>query len=142
MGEDSWDRLDHIRFARFRFNLRAMDFLPLPNYWGQVFENAIRHSFRKATCSRQGTDCADCGERGKWAYAYIFETSLPSEPVKDRKYLNPPHPFIMSPPLDRKRSHDPGEIIAFEITLIGRAMEHLKDFIGTFEKMGRACLGA
>ncbi len=48
----------------------------------------------------------------------------------------------MSPPLDRKRSHDPGEIITFEITLIGRAVEHLKDFIGTFEKMGRAGLGA
>ncbi len=141
MAVDIWDQLDHIKFARFKFNLRAMDFLPLPKYWGQVFENAIRHSFRKATCSRQGTDCADCGEREKCAYLYIFETSLPSETVKDRKYLNPPHPFIMSPPLDRKRSHDPGEIITFEITLIGRAVEHLKDFIGTFEKMGRAGLG-
>ncbi len=139
MAENTWDCLDHIKFSRFRFNLRAIDFLPLPNYWGQVFDIAFRHSFKNATCSRKNTDCKDCEHREKCTYLYVFETPLPSGSPK--KYLLPSHPFIMDPPLDRKRSYDPGEIITFEITLIGRAVEHLKDFIVTFEKMGRAGLG-
>jgi len=45
----------------------------------------------------------------------------------------------MDPLLDRKRSYDPGE--TFEVTLIGKAIEHLADFIATFVKIGREGLG-
>ncbi len=116
-----------------------MDFLPLPDYWGLVFENALRHSFRKATCSGRSTECKDCENWESCAYLYVFETPLP--PGTPEKYLLPSHPFIMDPPLDRRRSYDPGEIITFEITMIGKAIEHLAEFITTFEKIGREGLG-
>jgi len=63
LAANIWDLINHFKFARLKFNLMAIDFLPLPDYWGLVFENALRHSLRKATCSHRDSECKDCENR-------------------------------------------------------------------------------
>jgi len=53
-----------------------------------------------------------------------------------RKYLQAPHPFVLLPPLDGKTHYEPGELLAFDLTLIGRGSDFLPYFIYTFERLG------
>lgn len=58
-----------------------------------------------------------------------------------RKYPNAPHPFVLTPPLESRRSYNAGEDIAFELTLIGKAIDYLPYFIYTFEELGQMGIG-
>ena len=58
-----------------------------------------------------------------------------------RKYKAAPHPFIIEPPLERKRIYKPEEEFQFGLTLIGRAIDYLPYFIYTFEELGRMGIG-
>lgn len=58
-----------------------------------------------------------------------------------RKYEAAPHPFVIEPPLERKRGYKPGEGITFGLTLVGRAIDYLPYFIYTFNELGKTGLG-
>ncbi len=58
-----------------------------------------------------------------------------------RKYANVPHPFVLSPPDEKKQLYKKGEKNTFGFTLIGKAILFLSYFIYAFEQMGKKGLG-
>lgn len=54
-----------------------------------------------------------------------------------RKYPVAPHPFVIEPPLDGRRTYAAGERLEFGLTLIGRGIDYLPYFIVAFEELGR-----
>ncbi len=74
-------------------------------------------------------------------YSYVFETSPPDDTEILRLYKNVPHPFVIGPPLTSQRLFKKGEEIAFDLILIGKAIQYLPYFIYTFDELGKIGIG-
>jgi CRISPR-associated endoribonuclease Cas6 len=133
--------LSHFKFAQFQFVLRAEDCINLPAYKGSTLRGAFGHAFKKILCVNRERACESCLLKGKCVYSYVFETPPPSDATRMRKYPFAPHPFIITPPLEEKRTYPEGETLTFELTLIGRAIDYLPYFIYTFDELSRIGIG-
>ncbi len=133
--------LSHFRFAQFQFILKAQDCLYLPAYKGSTLRGGFGHAFKKVVCVKREKICDSCLLKGKCVYSYVFETPPPPDTTRMRKYPFAPHPFIITPPPEEKRKYQKGEILDFELTLIGRSMDYLPYFIYTFDELGRIGIG-
>ncbi len=135
------DQLDNFRFVQFNFFLNPIELIRLPPYKGSTIRGAFGHAFKKVVCVTREKDCNSCILSKKCAYSYIFETPLSSDSSKMRRYPFAPHPFVITPPLEEKRDYLPGEVLCFELLLIGRSIDFLPYFIYTFDELGRRGIG-
>ena len=124
--------LSHFSFAQFQFILKAQDCLHLPAYKGSTLRGGFGHAFKKVVCVKREKTCDSCLLKGKCVYSYVFETPPPPDTTRMRKYPFAPHPFIITPPPEEKRKYEKGEILEFELTLIGRSIDYVPYFIYTF----------
>jgi hypothetical protein len=132
--------LPNLCFAKFRFTVEALETLYLPEYKGSTLRGGFGHSFRKVVCTMGPIPCATCLLHLKCPYPEIFETPVVGEPPPFMKGIKTgPQPFVLEPPLEKKRVYKTGEKIGFELNLIGRAIEYLPYFIYTFDQLG--CMG-
>lgn len=134
--------LDKLRIAKYRFSLEAVDTLRLPVYKGGTLRGGFGQVFKRTLCYQpQVRECTGCLLRGHCAYAYIFETA-PSEDAEVLRNLSDvPLPFVIEPPLDRRTSYTPGQMLDFGLVLVGRAIEYLPYFIVVFRELGREGIG-
>lgn len=58
-----------------------------------------------------------------------------------KKYPYAPHPFIITPPLEKKTDYNQEDTLCFELILIGRCVDFLPYFIYTFDELGRWGIG-
>ena len=128
--------LQKISFASFRFHLRAATELHLPPYKGSTLRGAFGTVFKETVCVVEHRDCDRCILKLKCAYPYIFDTPIPEDSARMRKYERAPHPFVIDPPLDTSTNYEPGSSLSFGLTLIGKAIDYLPYFIYSFERMG------
>ncbi len=133
--------LNHFRFARFHFFLRALEHINLPAYKGSTLRGGFGHAFKKVVCVNRERLCETCLLKEKCVYSYVFETPPPSDASKMRKYPYAPHPFVITPPLEEKRQYRQGETLCFELTLIGKSIDFLPYFIYTFDELGQIGIG-
>lgn len=133
--------LSHFKFAPFTFFLQALSEICLPPYKGSTLRGGFGNAFKKVVCISKERVCESCILKAKCVYSYIFETPLPSNTSKMKKYPFAPHPFIITPPLEEKRKYNEGETLCFELILIGKSIDFLPYFIYTFDKLGRRGIG-
>ena len=133
--------MDGFYLSRFSFQLRAIDPLRLPRYKGSTFRGGFGHAFKKVVCAIRGKPCSECSLKMKCVYVYIFETMPPEGSEALRNYKSIPHPFIIEPPEDTRCNYEPGEVLSFNLILIGKAVDYLPYFIYTFEELGRIGIG-
>jgi hypothetical protein len=133
--------LSHFKVAQFRFILKPLDCICLPVYKGSTFRGAFGHAFKKVVCVIRDKICGSCLLKEKCVYSYVFETPLPSDTTKMRKYPFAPHPFVITPPLEEKKIYREGDVLCFELTLIGKSIDYLPYFIYTFDELGRIGIG-
>jgi CRISPR-associated endoribonuclease Cas6 len=135
------DFLSHFKFAQFQFVLKVEDCIYLPPYKGATFRGAFGHAFKKVVCVSKDKTCSSCILKGKCVYSYVFETPPPSDTSKMRKYPFAPHPFVITPPLEEKRTYKQNDMLRFELTLVGKSIDFLPYFIYTFDELGRMGIG-
>ncbi len=135
------EQLGAIRVAQFRFILRAEEPMRLPAYAGSTLRGGFGHAFKRAVCVVRHGECDRCLIRQQCPYQYVFETPPPADTEMLRKYPAAPHPFVIEPPLDGRRSYAAGDSLNFGLTLIGRGIDYLPYFIVAFEEFGRTGLG-
>jgi len=58
-----------------------------------------------------------------------------------KKYPYVPHPFIITPPLEEKRQYERGDLLSFQLVLIGKCIDFLPYFIYTFDELGKMGIG-
>ncbi|MBI4768705.1 MAG: CRISPR system precrRNA processing endoribonuclease RAMP protein Cas6 [Deltaproteobacteria bacterium] len=133
--------LQEIKTGSFEFILKARDPLVLPAYKGSTLRGGFGYAFKRVVCALKNQDCPNCLLKEKCIYSYVFETPPPADTRIMRKYKAAPHPFIIEPPLERKRIYKTGEEFQFGLILIGRAIDYLPYFIYTFEELGRMGIG-
>lgn len=130
-----------FKLARFRFTLNPLGEIILPAYKGSTLRGGFGHSFKKVVCTLRNKECADCILKSKCVYYYVFETPPPQDSKMLRLYPKVPHPFIIEPPLTNQQIFQPGEIIPFNLILIGNAIDYLPYFIYTFKELGEIGIG-
>lgn len=130
-----------IRYGRFRFSITPTEPLILPIYKGSTLRGGFGHALKRVVCAVRNKECTDCLVKEKCIYSYIFETSPPSDTKMMRKYKSTPHPFIIEPPLEKRRGYKPGDDISFGLTLIGKALDYLPYFIYAFSELGSIGIG-
>ncbi len=133
--------LSRFIFAQFQFHLKAIENINLPAYKGSTLRGAFGHAFKKVVCVKRERECEACLLKAKCVYSYVFETPPPSDTSKMKKYPYAPHPFVITPPLEEKRTYHPDNFLCFELTLIGKAIDFLPYFIYTFDELGRMGMG-
>jgi len=133
--------LSHIKVSSFLFHLEPIEPIELPPYKGSTLRGAFGHCFKKVICVLNKKDCNICDLKSCCVYMYVFDTKLPKKAKMMRKYETIPHPFVLTPPLTKKRVFYPEEKIEFSLTLIGKARQYLPYFVYTFKKMGEIGIG-
>jgi len=133
--------LDTVEWAKFRIGLRAEEELHLPGYKGSTFRGAFGNAFRRVVCALRRDTCEECLVRAQCVYAYVFDTPVPQDSERMRKYPYAPHPFVIEPPEETDRTYPPGEPLTFGLVLVGKAIDYLPYFVYTFDRMGETGIG-
>lgn len=137
-----FDNLKKFDVAKYIFLLRAKEELVLPLYKGSTLRGGFGITFHKICCVKKGiSNCGFCTLKNKCAYAYIFETSPSPNSHRLRNLEEIPRPFVIEPPLETKTTYKKGEILEFNLVLIGRAIDYLPYFIFTFKELGGIGIG-
>ncbi len=129
--------LTPLTFLRLRVTMEALEPLHLPSFKGSTLRGAFGMALRQAMCSTGAFKCRDCSETGSCVYHYVFETPIPEQAARMRKYTWAPHPFVLEPPLDSRTEYAPGDPFEFGLVLVGRAIELLPYFVLAFRRMGQ-----
>ncbi len=126
------DQLKALEYLPLRLYMRADETLSLPVYKGSTLRGAFGTMFKDTVCVVPHRDCDRCVLRANCAYPYVFETPVPKTSERLRKYPVAPHPFVILPALEDKRQYRAGEMLFFDLTLIGRGIAYLPYFVYTF----------
>lgn len=127
--------LDSIQFLRLNFSLEAVQPIVLPPYTGSALRGGFGVAFYHAVCVSEDTSCFSCDLKHRCAYPYVFDTPVPPDSTRMRRYTSAPHPFVIEPP-PGGRTYEPGDALTFGLVLIGGACELLPYFIRAFEVLG------
>jgi len=130
-----------IDVASYYLLIEAVDPLCLPSYKGSTFRGGFGMALKKIACKTGDAECSSCMEYRACPYIYIFNTPPPPETEMMRLYDAAPHPFILEPPFDNRRFFQPGDHLAFGLSLLGRGIEHRDLFWDAFEEMGKTGIG-
>ncbi len=125
-------QLQTVEFLTLRLHMRAEEPLELPVYKGSTLRGAFGVMFKDTVCVVPHQDCSRCVLRTHCAYPYVFETPVPQNSKRMRKYPSAPHPFVILPPLSAQQQYRAGETLCFDLTLIGRGLDYVPYFIYTF----------
>jgi hypothetical protein len=74
-------------------------------------------------------------------YVALFEPPPPAGLTQSRKFRQAPRPYILNPPLTNRQAFYLNDTLAFDLTLIGPAIEALPYFVYIFDKIGDRGLG-
>ena len=132
-----------FRFARYELTLLVQEPMPLPAHKDNLFRGGFGYAFKSMACAWQPprASCTGCPHTEKCAYARIFETPLPAGSPVLKAQKNIPAPYIIHAPRDRRIHYHPGELISFQLTLMGWAIDALPYFLYAFQELGRRGLG-
>jgi hypothetical protein len=139
--------LPPIPYLRLTLTLRALAPARLPPYKGSMLRGAFGHALRRTVCAMGPEQpCESCQLRQACVYPRIFETFIEDDPEGDpppflRGLPSAPRPYVFEPNDDRLdfRAGDP---LAFDLLLIGQAVDLQAYVLLAVERMARAGLGA
>jgi hypothetical protein len=128
--------------SRYRVSFIAKELLDLPSYLGSTLRGAFGHAFRVVACPAIHDECpipSQC------PYHLIFETAPPPGAKALRTHEEIPRPFVIAPatttaPTTRqpgRQQFNPGDEVAFELVLIGRAQEFFPYFVVALREVDR-----
>lgn len=133
--------LQSLYLSRFRIYLRPLSDIYLPGYKGAVFRGGFGSVFKSLACPTHELDCLQRRLDRPCVYSQVFETPVPSDSVVMRKYPFAPHPFVLTPSLERRALFTPHDELRLELVLVGSAIHLLGYFICTLEELGRRGIG-
>src|SRR5947209_6883724 len=131
-----------LRIGVFRFTLKPREtlFVPAVNKTNML-RGAFGTAFRRLCCIPQCRNAHECPLATACPYKQVFEPSPPPDSDRLSKSQDVPRPFIFRAPADTKTKFLPGEEFAFELVLIGRAIDFLPYFVLSFRELAAQGLG-
>ncbi len=133
--------LEGFRVAKFRFTLRLLEEARLPKFKGALLRGTLGYSLKRLCWfgSESTMACRTCVLHAVCPYAYLFETSSSRCLGLQGRYM--PRPYAIEPSLDGKTLYAPGDELAFEVVLVGKAIDYLPYFFAAYVDRGQVGLG-
>ena len=131
---------DDFYLTRYRLTLEAEQPIHLQPVKGSALRGGFGRVFKRLTCPTYA-DCRDskyCQRDNRCPYGYIFETSPPTNAEALRSFSDVPRPFIIEAPVDGRQRVQPGELLTFDLILVGRANTYQDQFEAAFADLGQS----
>ncbi|MDQ7075113.1 MAG: CRISPR system precrRNA processing endoribonuclease RAMP protein Cas6 [Gammaproteobacteria bacterium] len=128
-----------VPLAQYRFTLRALEPICLPDYSGSAWRGVFGHALKDLACVTKQKTCSSCQLYRGCVYSYLFETPPPLGSEKMANGSAAPHPYILVP--SDAKVLQVGETYALGLTLFGRANRHLDYVIYALNKAGERGIG-
>ncbi len=128
--------------AAYQVHTTLLQDATIPPYVGSVFRHAFEKAFRAVSCPAPEDKPQDCFYGEMCAYNYVFDTDRFKEKDKDgnpsKVLIDVPKPFVIETPFatepyTKKR----GDVMIFNMLLVGKAVVHLPLFVLAFKELGR-----
>lgn len=116
------DRLGQLEFSRFQVELQCEGAGTLPAYLGSTLRGGLAMAVRRQVCTYGDLPCRDCKKLRDCDYPRLFEINLPGG-ASIPGMQDTPHPIIIRPPLEALGCVSRGDLLRFEVTLMGRAIQ-------------------
>jgi len=128
-------------YGNYLFTCRLESDALLPGYKGSTFRGVFGHALKRVVCALKRQTCDDCPLKNRCVYAMVFETPVAVPLPENSRISEPPHPFVIEPPLTDTRQYRKGEKIECGMILFGEPNNSLSYFIYAFEQMGKIGIG-
>lgn len=113
-----------LRLARYRYVFHMRDDLPLPRYAGSLLRGQLGAHLRQISCLTQAASCNGCPLRSTCPYPTMFESPAPDHhPMQQFSQI--PNPYVVEPPPIGTLHVPRGSELAFNVVLIGKAVDQL-----------------
>jgi len=115
-----------VPIARYRFTARAQQPLPLPEYAGSLLRGQFGAALRHVACMTRQPTCPGCPLVQTCPYTRIFAAPPPpkgSHALQDFSQI--PNPYIIEPPTPGARLLAAGDVLVFQVVLVGHAIDQL-----------------
>jgi len=132
-------KLYNFRIAVFEFSLRFHESAVFGESKGSSLRGALGQALEE-TCFNKSKKCQRCTHT-ECAYGYLFKTPSFFSKKISRKYSEIPHPFVLEPPLTKKRHFGAGEFLKFRLILIGKGISYLPYFLDAFGQEDKNGIG-
>ncbi len=123
-----------MQFARFAISLVTENSYGLPDFKGSTFRGKFGHVLKRTICVMSHRNCEICELRERCAFPYLFET-------QNQRGESVPRPFVLEPPLTRRRFFLKDHPLHLNVVLVGRAIDYLPYFVYCFDRMGKEGIG-
>ncbi len=128
-------------FARYHFICHLENDAILPPYKGSTFKGVFGRALKQVVCALKKQECDQCLHNEKCVYALVFETPACVEPPGGIVVSEPPHPFVIEPPLTKKTHFPKGSSFDFFLLLFGDINNNLPYFVYALDQMGEIGIG-
>lgn len=125
-------------YSNYTIQCRFLEDGTLSVFKGSALRGAFGHALKRAVCTVREKDCAQCILQHQCLFAQFF---MEQKTNQEGKNPSIPHPYIIEPPQDPKRSYAKGEEFVFSLILLGNTYEKLPFIIYAFELMGSKGIG-
>jgi hypothetical protein len=129
--------LPPLTLARYRLEFIVEKPLHLPAYAGSTLRGAFGGALRSSVCSTGKSTCDMCPLTTACPYAVVFETRK----AAGETAIQVPRPYVIEPPQWGERDYAPGEQLAFQLVLAGRAVGQLPLILHAFAHAFRQGIG-
>ena len=127
-----------IPLARYRFEWTVQTAIRLPEYAGSTLRGVFGAALRRVVCMTDLSECPDCGLWRTCPYPLVFETPPPPVKVGEKGLAVTPNPYVIEPPPWGAREYSPGELLVFQMVLVGKALDQLALIILAWQRaLGR-----
>jgi hypothetical protein len=130
-----------MRFGNYLFSCQFTNEALLPHFKGSTFRGVFGRALKNVVCALKKNECGQCLLNRQCVYALVFENAPFTELPEGARIANPPHPFVIEPPLDTETHFLSGSPFAFRLLLFGDVNNSLPYFIYAFEQTGKIGIG-
>ena len=123
-----------MKVSKFEFVLHTLNSFFLPEFKGSTFRGRFGHTLKQTICVMRGQRCESCPLQITCPYIYLFQT-------RSQRQEDTVRPFVLEPPLTRKRFYLKNEVIYLNLILVEKAIEYLPYFVYCFQRMGQEGIG-
>lgn len=128
-------------YGKYRFKCVFESDAILPPYKGSTFRGVFGHALKKVICALKKQECGECLLKERCIYTLVFETKHALKIPDGFRLSEPPHPFVIVPPLTPETHFKSGSSIDFDLLLFGKANGFIPYFIYAFDQTGKIGIG-
>jgi CRISPR-associated endoribonuclease Cas6 len=131
----------YLPIKKYKFVLQLKEGIIFPDFKGSKFRRGFGKALKKISCVKKKSSCETCVLKPKCVYEILFEAKISNKEYKLLGLAEPPRPFVLEPPLDKKKKYDAGEKFELDVLIFGNSIQFLPYIIFTFNELGKKGIG-